>query len=276
MKAFVVIFLGVLSVIANTALAETSPPYQTTYLAAIENFERGEFQAASESFFRAIKLAPDPVTQPHEYLPYIYLSAVYFKMGHIRDARDALIESQVFGVAAKTATGKLLLDRYATKIMSAPLDEPKVAALPQPGQFNSQVLPLADHEVGSTSDHALKRCASPAKLSDNKLPWYFYYELGIDLMEAGDAEHALDCFVQGANILQDSKRGKRTYGMWFVDYLPYYQIALANTKLGNWENARAAIRVSEDFGEFTSADPGYDAFIRLDQLITNQLKNSDS
>lgn len=39
--------------------------------------------------------------------------------------------------------------------------------------------------------------------------------------DAGDAQRALNSFTVGAKIRQESKRGKRMYGMWFIDYLPY-------------------------------------------------------
>jgi len=277
MKILVLILTGLLSVSSYAEQPEASSPYQTAYRAGIEDFKRGEFDAASQSLFQAIKLAPGPEAGKNEYLPYIYLSATQFELGNTRNARDALIQSQVFGVAARTETGRLLLDRYATQIMSAPLDEPAFVSSSQPSPVASRSLALSEDEVESIRALVLECCASAAELADSKkLPWYFYYELGIELMKAGDAQRALDSFVLGANVLQDPKRGKRMYGMWFVDYLPYYQIALANAKLGNWENAQYAIKVSEGSGEFTSSDPGYEAFVRLDRLIASQLENKDS
>jgi hypothetical protein len=95
-------------------------------------------------------------------------------------------------------------------------------------------------------------------------------------LEAGDSQRAIEAFVLGANISEDPSRDKRMYGMWFIDYLPYYQIALAHSKLGDWESARNAIRTSKNFGEFSPSDPDYEAFTSLEQLIEQNVKSNDS
>ena len=96
-------------------------------------------------------------------------------------------------------------------------------------------------------------------------------------MNAGDAQRAIEAFELGAVALKDSRRGKRMCaGMWYIDYLPYYQIALAYSQLGNWESADAAIQTSENQGEFSPTDPDYDNYSALDQLIKSNLKHNDS
>ncbi len=158
-------------------------------------------------------------------------------------------------MSAQSEAGTRLINEYAANIMTASAageDEPfpDVAGVSY-RDFERQEFTLTDESVELIRSAVLKRCAVSADVDKNKLPWYFHYEFGVDLMEAGDAQRALDAFVLGANVRESSKRGKRMYGMWFVDYLPYYQIALAHAKLGNWEHAQDAIRVSEQFGEFS-------------------------
>lgn len=94
--------------------------------------------------------------------------------------------------------------------------------------------------------------------------------------DAGDAQRALDSFTLGANIRQESKRGNRMYGMWFIDYFHCFQIALTQSRLGNWEKAYEAIKTSESFGEFSPSGPDYDVFANLDSLIARRLINQDS
>jgi hypothetical protein len=125
-------------------------------------------------------------------------------------------------------------------------------------------------------DGAIKRCDASVNRADNKLPWFYYYQCGVEFMNAGEAQLAIVALEQGANALEDPRRGKRMYGMWFIDYLPYYQIALAYSQLGNWESAKNAILTSENRGEFSPNDPDYDSFAALDQLIESNLKDKDS
>jgi hypothetical protein len=42
--------------------------------------------------------------------------------------------------------------------------------------------------------------------------------------------------------------------MWFMDYLPYLQIARAHTRLGNRECALDALRLSQELGEVSPDD----------------------
>lgn len=278
MKTYMAILGGVLAVFAVSVKAETFSPCQVAYLSGLEFFERGEYQEASDSFFESITLDPEPDAELAEYIPYLYLSVSRYELGRIQEARDALIQSQVYGVAPETEEGKALLERYAAKIMSAPLDQPEMVAVPQssPVAIDGRSYSISENEAQIIRAQVLKRCALSSKVSHNKLPWYFHYEYGKDLLEAGDSQRAIEAFTLGANISEDPGRDKRMYGMWFIDYLPYYQIALAHSKLGDWESAQHAIQTSENFGEFSPSDPDYEAFTSLEQLIEKNLKNNDS
>jgi len=277
MKTQLIVLLGwFLAFSAGAAQTENSSPCDVAYLTGIQQFEQGDPVAAADSFFSAIRLAPSPESEPVEYIPYIYLSVAYFQQGHFQQARDALIQSQVYGVAAKTETGKLLLERYAAKIMTAQADVGDYVGIPQSSPVASNTYSLSENEVELIRSQVLNRCAIDSKLAKNKLPWYFYYEFGMDLMRAGDAKRAIEAFQLGANLREDPRRNKRMYGMWYIDYLPYYQLALAHSKLGEWQQAHEAILTSENFGEFSPNDPDYASFSELDRLIKSNLKHNDS
>jgi len=286
-----VIFGVLISILADTAQAEIFTSYQAAYRSGLQQIEKGQMRAAAESLYQAIALAPKPHAGPDEYLPYVNLSIALFEMGQTRAARDALIQSQVFGVAANTDTGRQLLDRHAAEIMSAPLDDSKLVLITTPTQAAAPVIAEKSDsrsaasvpintpektELVASDDASIKRCASSISRVDDKLPWFFYYQCGVDLMKAGDAKMAVIAFEMGAKALDDPRRGKRMYGMWFVDYLPYYQMALAYSQLGNWESANAAIKTSVAYGEFSPTDPDYGSFSALDQLIKSNLKHNDS
>jgi len=276
MKTCMTLLGLLLAFAAGAAQVEDYTPCEVAYLHGIQQFSEGDPAAAADSFFSAIRLAPAPETQPAEYIPYIYLAVSHYENGHFQQARDALIQSQVYGVAAKTETGKLLLERYAAKIMTAKMDDRNYVSTPQSSPVLNEAYTLSDNEVELIRAQVLNRCAIDAKLAKNKLPWYFYYEFGMDLMKAGDAKRAVEAFQLGANLREDPRRNKRMYGMWYVDYLPYYQLALAHSKLGEWQQAHEAILTSENFGEFSPNDPDYASFSELDRLISSNLKHSDS
>jgi len=276
MKTLTVLLGWLLMSTAGAAPAEDATPCEVAYLTGIEQFTQGNPAAAADSFFSAIRLAPSPETEPAEYIPYLYLAVSQYENGHFQQARDALIQSQVYGVAARTETGKLLLERYAARIMTAQVGEGDYAFAPQSSPVASDAYSLSDNEVELIRAQVLNRCAIDSKLVKNKLPWYFYYEFGMDLMKAGDAKRAIEAFQLGANLREDPSRNKRMYGMWYIDYLPYYQIALAHSKLGEWQQAHEAILTSENFGEFSPNDPDYASFSELDRLIKSNLKHNDS
>ena len=295
----ILMVLGILASLTSVAgEIKSTPTHQHAYLAGIAEFELGHLSAASELFYEAIGLAPTPEAAPAEYLPYLYYAVSSFEMGHTREARDALIQSQVYGVAANTETGQDFLGRYAADVMSASLDDTRFVI---PAQVTVAASLSVSPDVEAASDslavaansdesvfdanndsflrksYMLKRCASATKQNPNdELPWFFHYQCGVELMKTGDAQGAIDSFLMGAKDLEDSRRGKRMYGMWFIDYLPYYQIALAHSKLGDWESASTAIQTSQSAGEFSPSDPDYETFTDLDRLIKSNLKSSDS
>ncbi|MGB0133342.1 hypothetical protein [Dokdonella sp.] len=84
------------------------------------------------------------------------------------------------------------------------------------------------------------------------LPWYFHFEYGQALLEAGDAQRAIVEFSQSIELKPESRARKRTYGMWYLDYLPYFQLAEAHAMLQNWPCAENAMQLSHSMGEVAS------------------------
>ncbi|MEZ5462113.1 hypothetical protein [Dokdonella sp.] len=84
------------------------------------------------------------------------------------------------------------------------------------------------------------------------LPWYFHFEYGRALLEAGDAQRAIVELSQSIELKPESQPRKRTYGMWYLDYLPYFQLAEAHAMLHNWPCAENAMQLSRSMGEINS------------------------
>jgi len=286
MKTYIVILGVLLSVTADAAQAESFESSQEAYRSGIEQFQLGHLRSSTDSFYKAIELAPEPEASPTEYLPYLNLSISLFEMGDTRAARDALIQSQIFGVAAETEKGNKLLEQYAADIMSAPLDDSEYTPVVSDDGASADKAVVAEAENDASisladdasviKEKSIRRCLSAINKADDDLPWFFYYQCGMDLMERGDALMAVNAFEMGAKAVDDPRRGKRMYGMWFVDYLPYYQMALAHSQLGNWESANSAMKTSENHGEFSPTDPDYEDYSALDALIKSNLQSSGS
>jgi hypothetical protein len=60
-----------------------------------------------------------------------------------------------------------------------------------------------------------------------------------------DWQRALDSFVNALDSRDRPQKFSRIYGMWFIDYYPYYNIGLAHYNLGNWKCADASFLLSQ-------------------------------
>lgn len=97
----------------------------------------------------------------------------------------------------------------------------------------------------------LVQCGLDSSSNRNLLPWYFHFQYGQALLEAGDASRAIVELNQSIDLRPEPQARKRTYGMWFLDYLPYFQLAEAHAMLANWPCAEHAMELSRSTGETT-------------------------
>ncbi len=265
--------LSALLLLTSTSLLADAQDYRY----GLESLERGEFTAAIAAFETAVSKDPTPrlavLANDTDYLPHLNLAVAHHEAGNQEAARKALDVSAAHGVVRQSYLGRKLWDRYALNIMatdSAMLADNQAADF---RTFERSDFTLSDTEVTSIKSQVLRRCALSGKGPTDEMPWYFHYEFGLDLMAAGDPQRALDELILAANLREDSKRNSRMYGMWFTNYLPYFQIAQAHSKLGNWQCAMDAMRVSAKQSEYSPVDPGYDQYSDLQKLILRQGKS---
>ncbi len=264
----------ILGTLATSAHAD----WLSDYRYALESMERGQFNAAIDALNKAIAAKPNAelgtAADGHlDYLPHLNLAVAYYEAGELEKARQSLQQSQLEGVATQSFLGSRLWDRYSLPIMAS---DPTVAETQSASfrEYPDREHTLSDAEAAEIRSQVLRRCALSAKVAANSLPWYFHYEFGLELMRSGDAQRALDALILAANLREDSKRNSRMYGMWFTDYLPYYQIARAHSKLGNWQCAMDAMRISAKFSEFSPTDSGYQDYSDLQKIILRQQEKS--
>lgn len=112
-----------------------------------------------------------------------------------------------------------------------------------------QSMSLAPEAVDALRRKVLIQCGLESTNVSNLLPWYFHFEYGRALLDAGDAQRAVVQLNQSISLRPEPRARKRTYGMWFLDYLPYFQLAEAHAMLANWPCAEHAMQLSESTGE---------------------------
>jgi tetratricopeptide (TPR) repeat protein len=94
-----------------------------------------------------------------------------------------------------------------------------------------------------------------APVATGGLPWYVNYETGLAYIESGDWLNAIENLklALGANGIP--RRYARTYGMWFITYIPYYYLGLAYYNQGMWQLAANYFETAERLGEVKDLEP---------------------
>lgn len=276
---------------AATAVAG-NPPWLDHYRAGLEMFNAGDRAGARHELEAALAARPEPAlglriddVTTIDYMPHLYLAITAWHLGDGDTARAELMASEAAGVAAGNPTGHALLEHYRTLMAGPPpepaktdtthtasgTEAPKLEALRPPSR-HAETLP-AD-EVRRLARETLIRCGLPADTQPSMAPWYFHYELGRRLADEGDPQRALDSLLEAADRKPLPDQRARMYGMWYVDYRPYLEIAASNVRLGNWECAFNALELSKATGEIP-ADAADEPAVRYLDLLEETLGHVD-
>ncbi len=113
---------------------------------------------------------------------------------------------------------------------------------------------LTPEAAAALRDRVMVQCGL-APAARDALPWYFHFEYGSQLLAAGDARRAIDHLSRSVDLHQDPGAAQRVYGMWYIDYAPYLQLADAHARLGNWPCAASALALSDAKHESAIATP---------------------
>jgi hypothetical protein len=140
--------------------------------------------------------------------------------------------------------------------------------------FDRKPATISDEEFESLRGRVMSRCRVAAGTDPAKAPWYFYYELGMELEKRGDPQRALGALIEATNHRAEPKRSARMYGMWFSNYTPYFEIAKLHFDLGNWQCAADAINISTGTREVLEGDKEFFDFQALKAAIDKQVKSN--
>lgn len=231
--------------LAALILGLLPPPADTggleSYKKGVTLIESGKPAEARVELERALELVP---AERADYLPHLYLALACHMTGDTATAKRHLAAAESSGAAEKSENGRRLL--AAERLL---LGENASFR-----KFDRRAPRLSEQEMARIRREVLSRCRLPADSKAPEAPWYFHYELGLSLAEHGDPQRALDALIDSVDRRPEPQRKARLYGMWFLDYLPYLQIARAHAQLGNRECALDALRLSQELGEVVPGD----------------------
>lgn len=61
------------------------------------------------------------------------------------------------------------------------------------------------------------------------------------------------------------------YGMWLIDYYPYFHIARSHVRLANWQCAKNALEISQRLGEIPPNAPELNELLSLQRETEQKL-----
>jgi hypothetical protein len=130
---------------------------------------------------------------------------------------------------------------------------------------------LSETEVSKIKEEIRTRCHLP-EAREITYPWYYHYELGLAMQKRNDWQRALDSMLTSLERREHPQKFTRIYGMWFIDYFPYYNIGLAHYHLRNWKCAVQSFRLSQMLEDIPTNSVQFHRLRELDSEAEQQLR----
>jgi tetratricopeptide (TPR) repeat protein len=212
-----------------------------------------------------VQLPTEP-QQYIDYLPHLYLAIAHQMTGEVESARKELALAETSGMAARSEVGRPLLVAYQLLLRGD-----ATGKYPRYAVYEKRAPVLSEAEFATLRNDVLAKCDLPldTKLSD--APWYANYELGLELERKGDYPRALTHFIEAVANRPNPQKQARMYGMWLIDYYPYFHIARSHVRLENWQCARNALDISQRLGEIPNSAPEMSEWLSLQRETERRL-----
>jgi tetratricopeptide (TPR) repeat protein len=253
----------------------SQPAWFDHYERAVRMIQDGQAAAAIPLLESALaareKEALQAPTRPQQYidyLPHLYLAIAHQMSGNVERARKELALAETSGVAAKSEVGRPLLVAYQLLLRGN-----GASTRPAFATYSDKAPLLTEAEFNLLRNDVLSRCDLPADTNLRSAPWYVNYELGLELERKGDYTRALTHFIDAVSSRPNPQRQARMYGMWLVDYYPYFHIARSHVRLENWDCAKNALDISARLGEIPPAAPEASEHLSLQRETERRLAN---
>lgn len=269
---------ALLLALAMVPVPQVGETWYSHYERGVELVERGHGLQATAELEEALRQRPEPGLKIRtyglryiDYLPHLYMAMAAHLQGSTERAKRELELCDRAGVAEQSQVGRPLLRAYRLLLRGGESPAPtaqQVPAAPADNHhrfrlFKRRAVVLPQSEFLRLRSQVIHRCGLPSDIQDAHAPWYFHYELGLALVGRGDPQRALDSLIAATEQRPISQRDARMYGMWFTDYRPYFEIALAHAELGNWACVYDALELSSELGEIKEGDEDFARFRRL-------------
>jgi tetratricopeptide (TPR) repeat protein len=208
--------------------AHAQSPWFVSYEKALALQDQGDWKGSLPLLSDAIASRPDEKLKARtyglhfvNYLPHYSLGLAYY---HLKDRARALesFDRSLAGGAIQEAPEEYARLRTARATL---------AGTPAPPVATAGETPADDAPPPGT------------------LPWYVSYEAGLAYAESGDWMKAIESLKQSIAANGIPRRYARTYGMWFITYIPYYYLGLSYYNQGLWQPAVNYLETSERLGE---------------------------
>ena len=268
------------TVVAVVALFLASPQggWSDHYQRGVHLIEQGQAAEARTELQLALQSRPvealQVATTPQmyiDYLPHLYLAIANQMSGDVDAARKELARAEDSGVAAKSEAGRPLLIAYQLLLRG---DATGKFARPAYAVYAEKPNVLSEQEFNTLRNDVLTRCNLPPDSRLANAPWYARYELALELERKGDYPRALRELIDAVASRPNPQRKARTYGMWLIDYYPYFHIAREHVRLENWECARNALEISQRLGEIPTDAPEINEMLAMQQQAARKLEAS--
>ena len=130
---------------------------------------------------------------------------------------------------------------------------------------------MSEAEFQTLRNDVLSKCDLPLDTKLANAPWYANYELALELERKGDYPRALTHLIDAVAHRPNPQTQARMYGMWLIDYYPYFHIARAHTRLENWQCAKNALDISNRLNEIPPNAPEMNELMSLMQQTERKL-----
>jgi tetratricopeptide (TPR) repeat protein len=257
------------------SMASTAPQWYEHYEKGVRLIEQGQATAARQEIEAALSeraveglQVPTNTNEYIDYVPHLYLAIAHQMTGDVEKARQELGRAEDSGVAAKSEVGRPLLVAYQLLLRG---DGTGKYARPGYAVYERKTPVLSESEFSMLRNDVLNRCNLPPDTKMAGAPWYANYELGLELEKKGDYPRALTHFIDAVARRPDPQRHARMYGMWLIDYYPYFHIARSHVRLENWQCAKNALDISQKLGEIPPGTPELSEMLALQQQTERKL-----
>ena len=226
---------------------------------------RAELQAALAARPKeGLQVAARP-QQYVDYLPHLYLAIAHQMSGDVEAARKEVTLAEDSGMARQSEVGRPLLVAYQLLLRGGP----------SYAVYKETPPVLSEEDFNTLRNDVITHCNLPQETKLADLPWYARYELALELERKGDYPRALRQLIDAVAVRPNPQRRARTYGMWLVDYYPYFHIAREHMRLENWECARNAMEISQRLGEIPTDAPEINELMAMQQQAARKLQPAE-